>query len=148
MTVITAEFIFFILWSAYHYWHQRSVIIKLTEKANKHLNELLHKELPVLTLQSKKVKTIFDNLYDENNEESEDEDDFDSIGKLIIDTPIYDNKIKSYIVDTPKVPKEIIATPFKGIYTFIIPNNEYYIIGSSECDNPKTNNYNIDLAEL
>ena len=148
VTVITAEFIFFILWSAYHYWHQRSVIIKLTEKANKHLNELLHKELPVLTLQSKIVKNIFDNLYDENNEESEDEDDFDSIGKLIIDTPIYDNKIKSYIVDTPKVPKEIIATPFKGIYTFIIPNNEYYIIGCSECDNPKTNNYNIDLAEL
>ena len=31
-------------------------------------------------------------------EESEDEDDFDSIGKLIIDTPIYDNKIKSYIL--------------------------------------------------
>ncbi len=67
---------------------------------------------------------------------------------LIIDTPIYDNKIKSYIIDTPKIPKEIIATPFKGIYTFIIPNNEYHIIGSSECDNSETNNYNIDLVEL
>ncbi|MBY0580779.1 MAG: hypothetical protein K2P53_03760, partial [Rickettsiales bacterium] len=148
VTVLTTEFIFFILWSAYSYWHQRSVIIKLTEKANKDLNELLHKDLPVLTLESKKVKNIFDNTYDENNKKSEDEDDFDSIGKLIIDTPIYDNKIKSYIIDTPKIPKEIIATPFKGIYTFIIPNNEYHIIGSSECDNSETNNYNIDLVEL
>ena len=145
LTVITAEFIFFILWSAYHYWHQQSVIKKFTEKVNEDLNKLLHKELPILTLQSKEVKNIFDTIYDE---ESEDEDDFDSIGKLIIDTPIYNNKIKSYIVDTPKIPKEIIATPFSGTNTFILLNNECFTTNTNEYESLKTNNYNIDLAEL
>jgi hypothetical protein len=152
VTVLTAELIFFILWSAYFYWHQRSVIKKLIEKINKDSNELLHKELPVLILQSKKVKNIFDNFYDEddeNNEESEEEDDFDNDEKLIIDTPIYGNKIKSYnIVDTLKVPKEIIATPFSLTNIFILLNSEYFTTYTSECDSLKTNNNNIDLLEL
>lgn len=84
----------------------------------------------------------------ENNEESEEEDDFDNDEKLIIDTPIYDNKINSYIVDTPKVPEEIIATPFSGTNIFILLNNEYFTINISEYESIKTNNNNIDLLEL
>ena len=157
ITTVTAEFILFIVWSAYFYWHQNSILAKRIEKITEDLKKLSTIEPTILIKHSKNIKSIFDNIYEED-EENKEEDYLDTDDKLInLDTPIYHNKTECKLVEPPKPLEDIIATPFfitsssKQINFLIKPDSEHsltHIKNFSACQNLEASNSNIDLIEI
>ena len=156
IATVTTEFILFIIWSAYFYWHQNSIMAKRIEKITEDLKKLSTIEPTILIKHSKKIKSIFDNIYEED-EENKEEDYFDIDEKLInLDTPIYHNKTECKLIELPKILEDIVATPFfitssKQINLLIKPDPEHSLIHTknfSECQNLEASNYYVDAMEI
>lgn len=162
-TTLTTEFIFFIVWSAYYYWHQSIMMAKEKniEDLNPQLNPLLSVEDITITLikPSKKIKNIFDEIFDkeEESKESKEEDYFDIDEKLInLNAPIYRNETEYNLLEPPKILEEIVATPFfitsfKQINLLIKADSEYFLAHTknfNESQNFETSNSNIDAIEI
>ncbi len=156
VATVTGEFILFIIWSAYFYWHQNSRIMKLAEEANKNLKELLNVEPTIVIKLPNNIKSIFDTIYKEE-EENKEENSIDTDEKLInLNIPIYRKETEYNLLETPKILEEIVTTPFfitsfKQINLLIKADSEYFlshINNFNEYPNLEASNFNIDLIEI
>ena len=157
-TTLTGEFILFVMWSAYFYWHQNSIMAKHIEKITEDLEKLLNIEPTIIFKRPNKLKSIFDKIYEEDEEKKEEDNYPDIYDKLInFDTPIYHNKTECKLVEPPKILKEIVVTPFlitsssKQINFLIKPDSEHsliYIKNFNECQNLEASNSYIDAIEI
>ena len=96
VATVTAELILFIVWSAYLYWHQNSILAKHIEKITEDLKKLSTIEPIIIIKLPNKIKSIFDTIYEEDEEEDyydiDDENKLNYIDGQIVNKVINNNK--------------------------------------------------------
>ncbi|MFK7761473.1 MAG: hypothetical protein AB8B46_05155 [Candidatus Midichloriaceae bacterium] len=104
---------------------------KRIEKITEDLEKLINIEPTIIFKRLNKIKNIFDKIYEEDEEKKE-EGNYPGINEKLInlDTPIYRNKTECKLVELPKIPEDIVATPFfitssKQINLLIKPDSEH-----------------------